>query len=69
MITILIILIIFSAFFSASETSYFNLKKHQNIDSRVRRLLSKPRELLTFILIFIMSNIQRIMKCIYIMVK
>ena len=47
----LIILIILSAFFSASETSFFNIKKHQNTSERVAKLLSRPRELLTFILV------------------
>ena len=47
----LIILIILSAFFSASETSFFNIKKHQNTSVRVTNLLSRPRELLTFILV------------------
>ena len=47
----LIILIILSAFFSASETSFFNIKKHQNTSVRVKNLLSRPRELLTFILV------------------
>ena len=51
MIIILFILIILSAFFSASETAFFNIKKHQNPSERVKILLSKPRELLTFILI------------------
>ena len=47
----LIILIILSAFFSASETSFFNIKKHQSTSGRVAKLLSRPRELLTFILV------------------
>ena len=51
MIFLLVILIIISAFFSASETSFFNIKKHQSISDRVKILLDKPRELLTFILI------------------
>ena len=51
MIFIFIILIISSAFFSASEISFFNIKKHQNISNSARLLLNKPRELLTFILI------------------
>jgi len=51
MIFLFIILIISSAFFSASEISYFNIKKHQKISNATRILLNKPRELLTFILI------------------
>ena len=51
LIFIIILLIILSAFFSASETSFFNIKKHQKVSSRVAVLLKKPRELLTFILI------------------
>ena len=51
MIILLIILLIISGFLSASETSFFNLKKHQQANSNVKRLLQKPRELLTFILI------------------
>tara|TARA_B100000029_G_scaffold390931_1_gene387728 strand:+ start:752 stop:1978 length:1227 start_codon:yes stop_codon:yes gene_type:complete len=51
MIFLFIILIISSAFFSASEIAYFNIKKHQKTSNATRLLLSKPRELLTFILI------------------
>ncbi len=51
LIFIIILLIILSAFFSASETSFFNIKKHQKVSSRVAVLLKKPRELLTFILV------------------
>jgi len=51
LIVTIFILIILSAFFSASETSFFNIKKHQKVSSRVQLLLKKPRELLTFILI------------------
>ncbi len=51
MIILLIILLIISGFLSASETSFFNLKKHEQTNSNVKRLLMKPRELLTFILI------------------
>ena len=51
MIIIFIVLVILSAFFSASETSYFNIKKHQSVNNTAKYLLEKPRELLTFILI------------------
>tara|TARA_B110000116_G_scaffold218681_1_gene196290 strand:- start:1218 stop:2447 length:1230 start_codon:yes stop_codon:yes gene_type:complete len=51
LIFVIIILIILSAFFSASETSFFNIKKHQKVSSKVEFLLKKPRELLTFILV------------------
>ena len=47
----IIILIFLSAFFSASETSFFNIKKYQKVSSAVEILLKKPRELLTFILV------------------
>ena len=47
----IIILIFLSAFFSASETSFFNIKKYQKVSSQVELLLKKPRELLTFILV------------------
>jgi len=40
-----------SAFFSASETAFFNIKKHENVSKRVQFLLDNSRELLTFILI------------------
>ena len=51
MIALFIILLVLSAFFSSSETAFFNIKKHHMIDNRVKRLLKNPRELLTFILI------------------
>ena len=51
MIFLLIILLIISGFFSASETSFFNLKKHEKVNKKVKKLLDKPRELLTFILV------------------
>ena len=51
MIIFIIILLIISGFFSASETSFFNLKKHEKVNKDVKQLLDKPRELLTFILI------------------
>ena len=51
MIAIFLILLFISAFLSASETSFFNLRKHEKVNKKVKNLLSKPRELLTFILI------------------
>ena len=51
MIIIIFILLIISGFLSASETSFFNLKKHEKVNKEVKKLLDKPRELLTFILI------------------
>tara|TARA_Y100001970_G_scaffold242289_1_gene306552 strand:- start:3920 stop:5146 length:1227 start_codon:yes stop_codon:yes gene_type:complete len=51
MIFLLFILLIISGFLSASETSFFNLKKHEKVNKEVKKLLDKPRELLTFILI------------------
>ena len=51
MIIFILILLIISGFFSASETSFFNLKKHEKVNKDVKQLLDKPRELLTFILI------------------
>ena len=51
MIIIILILLIISGFLSASETSFFNLKKHEQVSKEVKKLLDKPRELLTFILI------------------
>ena len=50
-IFIFIILLFLSAFFSSSETAYFNLKKHEYTDQQVKKLLSSPRKLLTFLLI------------------
>ena len=50
-IFLILILLFLSAFFSASETSFFNIKKYQKVTLRVESLLKKPRELLTFILV------------------
>ena len=50
-LVLFILLLIFSAFFSSSETAYFNIKKHELIDKKVKRLLKTPRKLLTFLLI------------------
>ena len=46
----MVILLIISGFLSASETSFFNLE-HDKVSDKVKSLLAKPRELLTFILI------------------
>ena len=51
MILIFVILLIISRFLTASETSFFNLRKHDKVSDKVKSLLAKPRELLTFILI------------------
>ena len=51
MIIFIFILLIISGFLSASETSFFNLRKHEKVNKEVKKLLDKPRELLTFILI------------------
>ena len=50
-LVLFILLLILSAFFSSSETAYFNIKKHELIDKKVKRLLKTPRKLLTFLLI------------------
>ena len=50
-ILLFIFLLVLSAFFSSSETAFFNIKKHHKISNRVKYLLKNPRELLTFILI------------------
>ncbi len=50
-IVLFIFLLVLSAFFSSSETAFFNIKKHHKISNRVKYLLKNPRELLTFILI------------------
>ena len=50
MIPILIILLLLSAFFSSVETALFHLKSHDNINETVKKLLSKPKRLLSTIL-------------------
>ena len=55
MILIFVILLIISGFLSASETSFFNLRKHDKVSDKVKSLLAKPRELLTFILDLIIN--------------
>ena len=50
MIIILLLLLLLSAFFSSLETALFNLKSHDNINETVRKLLSKPKKLLSTLL-------------------
>jgi len=47
MIYILIILLIFSAYFSGLETALFHLKSMNNVNSGVKKLLSRPKKLLS----------------------
>ena len=50
-IFLFLFLILSSAFFSGSETAFFNLKSHrQDIPDRVKKLLSNPKSLLVSIL-------------------
>lgn len=50
-ILIFIILILFSAFFSGTETAYFNVKTHrENVPPNVVSLLNNPRKLLVSLL-------------------
>ena len=42
--------LILSAFFSSSETALFHLKSYNNINERVKNLLSKPQKLLSTLL-------------------
>jgi len=50
-IIIFFILILMSAFFSGSETAYFNLKLHRdNLPPKLKDLLKNPRNLLVSIL-------------------
>ena len=50
MIALFIILLILSAFFSSSETALFHLKSYNDINKRVKNLLSKPQKLLSTLL-------------------
>lgn len=51
LISIFICLIIFSAFFSGTETAYFNVKTHRdNVSPKVISLLNNPRKLLVSLL-------------------
>ena len=50
-IIIFVLLLVLSAFFSGTETAYFNLKVHrEDIHPRLKKLLSHPRRLLVSIL-------------------
>tara|TARA_Y100001970_G_scaffold66365_1_gene84762 strand:+ start:2855 stop:4090 length:1236 start_codon:yes stop_codon:yes gene_type:complete len=50
MIVLFIILLILSGFFSSSETALFHLKSYDNINERVKKLLSRPQKLLSTLL-------------------
>ena len=51
LILIFIILILLSAFFSGTETAYFNVKTHrENVPTKVVSLLNDPRKLLVLLL-------------------
>ena len=47
MIILLIILLIFSAYFSGSETALFHLKSKNNVNEDVKKLLLRPKKLLS----------------------
>ena len=47
MIILLIILLIFSAYFSGSETALFHLKSMNNVNEDVKKLLLRPKKLLS----------------------
>jgi gliding motility-associated protein GldE len=50
-VIVFFILILMSAFFSGSETAYFNLKSHRDdVPSKLKNLLKNPRKLLVSIL-------------------
>ena len=51
LVVIFILLMCSSAFFSGTETAYFNIKTHrENIPSKVTALLKNPRKLLISLL-------------------
>jgi len=50
MIALFVILLILSAFFSGTETALFHLKSYDNINERVKKLLSRPQKLLSTLL-------------------
>jgi len=50
LITVFIILIVLSAFFSSLETALFHLKSHQKVNKTVKRLLNNPKKLLASLL-------------------
>ena len=50
MLTIFIVLIIFSAFFSGLETALFHLRPNSNVNNSVKKLLKNPQQLLASLL-------------------
>ena len=51
MIISCLILLVLSAFFSSSETAYFNLRKHRkNFSTKVKNIINEPEKLLVTIL-------------------
>ena len=50
MIALFIILIIISAFFSSSETALLHIKSYDNVNERVKKLISRPQKLLSTLL-------------------
>ena len=50
LITVFIILIVLSAFFSSLETALFHLKSHQKVNKTVKKLLNNPKKLLASLL-------------------
>ena len=50
MIALFIILLIMSAFFSSSETALFHLKSYEDVNERVKKLISRPQKLLSTLL-------------------
>ena len=50
LITVFIILIVLSAFFSSLETALFHLKSHQKVNGTVKKLLNNPKKLLASLL-------------------
>jgi len=49
-IALFIILLIMSAFFSSSETALFHLKSYEDVNERVKKLISRPQKLLSTLL-------------------
>ena len=50
MIALFIILLIMSAFFSSSETALFHLKSYEDVNEKVKKLISRPQKLLSTLL-------------------
>ena len=50
MIGLFVVLIILSAFFSGTETALFHLKSYDNVNEKVKKLLSRPQKLLSTLL-------------------